>query len=40
MQNISGYKGIGLFIDLNLDRFLMPAAIATALFVSAFFASF
>jgi len=39
MQNINGYKGVGLLIDLNLDRFLMPCAIAAALFVSAYFAS-
>lgn len=39
MQNITGYKGLGLFIDLNFDRFLMPGAICAALFTAAFFGS-
>jgi hypothetical protein len=40
MQHISGgYKGISLFIDVNFDRFLMPGALAVALFVGAFIAS-
>lgn len=39
MQNITGYRGFGLFIDLNIDRFLIPCALVAALYVGAFIAS-
>jgi hypothetical protein len=39
VQNISGYKGVGLFIDLNFDRFLMPGALVAALFAAAYLTS-
>ncbi|MFX0540126.1 hypothetical protein ACEWPM_000105 [Roseovarius sp. S4756] len=40
MQNTIGFKGFGLFIDLNIDRFLMPGALTVALFGAAFISSF
>lgn len=40
MQHITGgYKGLGLFIDVNCDRFLMPVALAVALFAGSYIAS-
>ena len=39
MQNITGYRGFGLFIDLNVDRFLMPCALVAGLFAGAFVVS-
>ncbi len=40
MQHITGgYKGLGLFIDLNFDRFLMPGAMIAALFAAAYLGS-
>ncbi|MFX0544397.1 hypothetical protein ACEWPL_002495 [Roseovarius sp. S1116L3] len=40
VQNTIGFKGFGLFIDLNIDRFLVPGALAAALFLAAFISSF
>lgn len=41
MQNITaGYRGLGLLVDLNVDRILYLGAIAAALFAAAFVGSF
>ncbi len=40
MQAIqNSYRGLSLLVDVNWDRILYPATIATALFAGAFFGS-
>ena len=34
-----GYKGLGLLVDVNLDRFLIPLALCVAICLGAYFGS-
>lgn len=34
-----GYKGLELLVEVNLDRFLIPLALAAALFLGAYIGS-
>ena len=41
MQTLQkGYKGLELLVEVNLDRFLIPLALAGALFFAAYIGSF
>ena len=40
MQTLqNGYKGLGLLVEVNLDRFLIPVALGAALFLGAYLGS-
>lgn len=34
-----GYKGLGLLVEVNLDRFLIPLALCVAICLGAYFGS-